>query len=299
MRPIYRLFLLSLMLYTGICYAQCYDIPKSEMIGENHYVQVKKGDNFVSIAKKFGVGYEQLSAANPRIDGLKPLENAVVLIPSQVIIPPVSHHGIVINLSQMRLFYFPPKSHQVCTYPVGIGQVDWQTPVGHLHIIQKIKDPVWTVPDSIMAYRKAHGEEINKYVPSGPKNPLGFFALRLSKPTYLIHGTNEDQSIGRRSSAGCVHLFNHDIEDLFSRVSKGVQVNIINMPFLFAKKDGLIYFSAFPLLKEQSDMWSENDIEGMIRQGLQKISSNENIDLAFSDAVSMISQPTGVVVQLK
>ena len=74
MRPIYRLFLLSLMLYAGICYAQCYDIPKSQMIGENHYVQVKKGDSFVSIAKKFGVGYEQLSAAIRVLMGLSLLK---------------------------------------------------------------------------------------------------------------------------------------------------------------------------------------------------------------------------------
>ena len=292
-------FLSCLFSFSGVCFAECLDIPSDQIIGENHYIRVQKGDTFVSIAKKYGVGYEQLSAANPRVDGLKPLENAVVLVPSQIIIPPVKHEGIVINLSQMRLFYFPPKSHKVCTYPVGIGQVDWQTPVGHLRIIQKIKNPVWTVPDSIMAYRKARGEEIQKHVPSGPKNPLGYFALRLSKPTYLIHGTNEDDSIGRRSSAGCVHLFNQDIEDLFHRVHPGVSVNIINMPFLFAKKDGVTFFSAFPLLKEQKDQWTSDDIELMLRDGLKKMSSNESIDLALSDALSTISEPTGVVIQLR
>lgn len=247
---ILALFFIMGML-SPVAMAGCYPISKdTQVVGQLQFTTIKKGDDFTTLAQRYDVGYDQIQEANPRLDSVKPLLHAVVVIPSEYLLPKVARRGIVVNLAQMRLFYFPKRQHEVCTYPVGIGKQNWQTPVGKLFIAQKIKNPVWIVPDSIMAYRQQHGDPVPKIVQSGPKNPLGYFAMRLSYPTYLIHGTDDPSSVGRRSSAGCIHLFAPDIESLFAMTPVHTPVKIINQPYLLAWHDKGLYFQASPLLSE-------------------------------------------------
>lgn len=277
--------------------ASCYDLSHGDLVGHMQYVRIKKGDTFVSLGERYGVGYNQIQAANPNLDAKKPLINALVIIPSQVIIPHVLHQGIVVNLSQMRLFYFPPKSNRVCVFPVGIGQVNWATPQGTLFVMQKIKNPVWIVPDSILSFRRKHGDLIHKIMPSGPDNPLGYFALRLSRPTYLIHGTNDPGSVGRRSSAGCVHLFAKDIKALFAMVRVKTPVRIIDQPFLFAHHNGQIWFASFPLLKEFKAQWNVHEREHILKDYFLQAMGKEDAQ-AFSLVKKEVSFSTGVPVPL-
>lgn len=277
--------------------ANCYDLQHGSLLGHMQYVRIKKGDTFVSLAQRYGVGYNQIQAANPGLDAKKPLINALVVIPSQVIVPDVPHRGIVINLSQMRLFYFLPKLHRVCTYPVGIGQVNWATPQGKLFIMQKIKNPVWIVPDTILAYRKKNGDPIHKVMPSGPDNPLGYFALRLSRPTYLIHGTNDPGSIGRRSSAGCIHLFANDIQELFSMVHLKTPVRIIDQPFLFAKSNGHTWFSSFPLLQEFKEKWGAKAQSRILEDRFLRMVGKGNAQM-FALVKKEVRASTGVPIPL-
>ena len=290
-----------LLMFAASAQAACFPLKAdTDVIGEIQFTKITKGDNFTKLAQKYDVGYDQLQAANPRLDSEKPLVNAAVVIPSEYIIPDVKRRGIVINLAQMRMFYFPKGKQEVCTFPVGIGKQNWQTPEGKLFIAQKIKNPVWIVPDTIMKYRQKHGDPVKKIMQSGPDNPLGYFAMRLSQPTYLIHGTNEPDSIGRRSSAGCIHLFRQDIKAMFAMTPLHTSVHIINQPFLFAKQDGQTYFASFkPLIEMQTDFNNNPDLQDQMLATAEARVFTGPIAASYVAKINrLVAAPTGLTVDL-
>ncbi|MFH4800491.1 L,D-transpeptidase family protein [Vibrio diabolicus] len=224
----------SLSLASGLSFAKMYELPEdgSRLIGrlENHVVQ--EGETMANIAKHYDVGMLGLMAANKGVDPFLPEEGHVLTIPTQLILPDVPHKGIVINLAELRLYYFPKGEDIVHVFPVGIGRIGRDTPVMTTRISQKRPNPTWTPPASIRAEYKAKGIDLPTVVPAGPDNPLGMFALRLAYGSgeYLIHGTNKDFGIGMRVSAGCIRMDPSDIEWLFEKVRNGEEVNIINQP---------------------------------------------------------------------
>ncbi|WP_244897119.1 L,D-transpeptidase family protein [Candidatus Coxiella mudrowiae] len=228
-------------------------LPSNEnnLFGQIQFATVQNGDTFSSIAQHYDVGYYELVETNPEVDPDHPIPGTVLIISTQYLLPHIPRNGIVINLASMRLFYFPQRKNYFYTFPVGIGKFNWSTPLGKLQIIQKIKNPVWVVPDSIFRYRQEQGDPVPKVVPSGPDNPLGYYALRLSEPTYLIHGTNDPGSVGRRSSAGCIHLYPDDIKALFNMVNLNTPVWIINQPYVAGWNEGKLYIEAHLPLAEQ------------------------------------------------
>ncbi len=252
MRLVLRVFL-SVVLLVSISpvFSSEFVLPASgDLVGKVQFYQVKPGDSFATIGQKFDVGYDALTNANPRVDSEKPLPGAVLIIPSRFILPKI-RQGIIVNVAHMLLYYFPQAGKNVFVFPVGVGQENWDTPIGVMHIAQKIKNPVWIVPDSIMKFRKKHGDPVSKIMQSGPDNPLGYFAMRLSIPTYLIHGTSEPDSIGRRSSAGCVHLFRKDIKQLFAMTPVGTPVRIVNQPYVLGWEKHKLYLSSRPVPVEK------------------------------------------------
>lgn len=225
---------LSLSLVSSLSFSKMYELPEdgARVIGrmENHVV--KHGETMANIAKQYDVGMLALMAANKGVDPFLPTEGHVLTVPTQLILPDVEHKGIVINLAELRLYYFPPKSNIVHVFPVGIGRIGRDTPEMTTSISQKRPNPTWTPPSSIRAEYKAKGIELPAVVPSGPENPLGMFALRLAfgNGEYLIHGTNKDFGIGMRVSSGCIRMNPEDIEWLFAKVRRGEKVQIINKP---------------------------------------------------------------------
>ena len=224
----------SLSLVSGLSFAKMYELPEdgAGVIGrmENHVVE--QGETMANIAKQYDVGMLALMAANKGVDPFLPKEGHVLTIPTQLILPDVPHKGIVINLAELRLYYFPAKENVVHVFPVGIGRIGRDTPEMTTSISQKRPNPTWTPPSSIRAEYKAKGIDLPAVVPAGPDNPLGMFALRLAygHGEYLIHGTNKDFGIGMRVSAGCIRMDPNDIEWLFDKVRRGEKVKIINQP---------------------------------------------------------------------
>ncbi|GAK22516.1 LOW QUALITY PROTEIN: hypothetical protein JCM19052_3112 [Vibrio sp. JCM 19052] len=224
----------SLSLVSGLSFAKMYELPEdgARVIGamENHVVE--QGETMANIAKQYDVGMLALMAANKGVDPFLPKEGHVLTIPTQLILPDVPHKGIVINLAELRLYYFPAKENVVHVFPVGIGRIGRDTPEMTTSISQKRPNPTWTPPSSIRAEYKAKGIDLPAVVPAGPDNPLGMFALRLAygHGEYLIHGTNKDFGIGMRVSAGCIRMDPNDIEWLFDKVRRGEKVKIINQP---------------------------------------------------------------------
>ena len=207
----------------------------SRLVGQNavHVVE-DNGGSLEAIAKKYNVGFLALLQANPGVDPYVPRPGSVLTIPLQTLLPDAPREGIVINLAELRLYYYQPGTNSVTVYPIGIGQLggDTLTPTMVTTISDKRANPTWTPTANIRARYKANGIDLPAVVPAGPDNPMGHHAIRLAAygGVYLLHGTNADFGIGMRVSSGCIRLRDGDIETLFRQVTPGTKVNIINTP---------------------------------------------------------------------
>ncbi len=230
-----------------------------DVVGSVKITTARQQDTLLDIARRYDLGYEEIIAANPGVDPWLPGEDTTVVLPTQFILPRQERQGLVLNLASMRLFYFPnPEQGQpaeVITHPIGIGREGWRTPQGTTRIIQKIEEPAWTVPESVRREHAELGDPLPPIVPPGPDNPLGEFAMRLSRPQYLIHGTNKPWGVGIRVSHGCVRLYPEDIARLFPQVPVGTQVRIINEPYVAGWRGGELYLEAHEPLSEEAGRW--------------------------------------------
>lgn len=210
---------------------------RNAVIGELKYALSGKGDTIAEIARRNDLGYDEIVKANPDVDRWTPKEKTRVLIPSLYILPDVDYEGIVINLAELRMYYFVPKSSgnhkRIYTFPVSIGRMDWKTPLGRTKVVSKEKDPAWYPPESIKAEHAAEGDYLPDVVPGGtPENPLGHFALRLGFKSYLIHGTDatKELGIGMRVTHGCIRMYPEDIERMYNLVEPGTPVHFVDQP---------------------------------------------------------------------
>jgi L,D-transpeptidase ErfK/SrfK len=204
-------------------------------------IKAKYEDTFADLGVVNDLGYLEMVVANPGVDAWLPGEGTEIILPTRFILPPGPRQGIVINLAEYRLYYFPKDRDVVYTYPLGIGREGWSSPVADAHITAKTPNPGWTPPQSIRDEHAADGDPLPAYVPPGPNNPLGPYKLGLSVPGYLIHGSNKKFGIGMRVSHGCFRMLNHNVLKLASLVSVGTPVRIINEPYKFGRSGGKVY----------------------------------------------------------
>ncbi|ETT01433.1 L,D-transpeptidase family protein [Providencia sp. PROV188] len=240
--------------------AKDYPLPNNNtrLIGENiTYVVPNDGRPLEAIASDYQIGLLAMLEANPGTDPYLPEVGKPLIIPAQMLLPSTPRTGIVINLAEMRLYYYPENSHKVAVYPIGIGQLGRDTPEMVTSISQLIKDPTWTPTTNIRKHYAQQGITLPAVVPAGPENPMGLYALRLSygRGEYLIHGTNANFGIGMRVSSGCIRLRPDDIKALFTNVPKGTRVQVIDQPVKYAKEpDGSYYIEVHqPLSRKDSD----------------------------------------------
>jgi L,D-transpeptidase ErfK/SrfK len=216
--------------------AEVYEMPAdgNDVIGALTTVAARADDTLLDIGRRHGLGYEDIVRANPDVDTWLPGEGTEVVLPTRYVLPPGPRTGIVLNLAEYRMYYFPkPKAGEtalVMTYPMSIGRMDWETPLGRTTVISKVRNPSWYPPESIRAEHAADGRPLPRIVPAGPDNPLGDYAMRLGLPGYLIHGTNRPAGVGMRVTHGCVRMFPEDIGFLFGQVEVNTPVRIINEP---------------------------------------------------------------------
>jgi L,D-transpeptidase ErfK/SrfK len=206
----------------------------NDVVGAVTVITARADDTLLDIARRHGLGYEDIVRANPDVDTWLPGEDTEVLLPSQYVLPPGPRRGVVLNLAEYRMYYFPePQDGRpavVMTYPMSIGRMDWDTPLGLARVVSKVRNPTWYPPESVRAEHAADGDPLPRIVPPGPKNPLGQYAMRLSIPGYLIHSTNRPAGVGMRVTHGCIRMFPEDIGFLFNQVSVDTPVRIINEP---------------------------------------------------------------------
>jgi L,D-transpeptidase ErfK/SrfK len=226
----------SLAMWVVTARAEVYELPPAgnDVIGVVSTVLAREEETLLDIARRHGLGYEDVVLANPDVDPWLPGEGTEVLLPTRYVLPQVPRRGIVLNLAEYRMYYFPDakpgSAAVVMTWPMSIGRMDWATPLGLTRITAKEKNPSWYPPESVRAEHLADGDPLPRVVPPGPNNPLGAYKMRLDIPGYLIHGTNRPAGVGMRVTHGCVRMYPEDIEFLFGQVSINTPVRIINEP---------------------------------------------------------------------
>ena len=229
---------------------------EADVIGRLAFIRLENGDTLPDIARHFSLGFNEISAANPGVDVWVPEAGRRIILPLSFILPDAIRKGIVINLAALRLFHFKEdsKSPAVSTYPVGIGTEERPSPMGQMYVERKMVRPTWHVPASISEDHRKKGDPLPAKVLPGPLNPLGEYALYLSKSGYLIHGTNKPSSIGLRATNGCIRLYPEDIKKLYENIPIKTPVRIVNQPYLIGQRDGVVYIEVHaPMEKLDTD----------------------------------------------
>ncbi len=253
-----RLFLLFVLLTLGLggwtgktnAFAAAYPYQIQEgpggkkglmpVIGFIDSHEVQKGQTLLEIARKYGLGYNQIVLYHPDIDPWVPEKGLEIDVPTKWILPPTRHEEVVINIPEMRLYRFLKDINMVRTYPVGVGREGFETPLGESRVIERVENPSWTVPDDAV---QRYGRRV---VPPGPDNPLGNYWVGLSEKNLGIHGTDFPWSIGRMVSRGCIRLYPEHIEQFYYETRKGAKVEIIYEPVKIGVRDKAVFLEVHP-----------------------------------------------------
>ena len=198
---------------------------RTDVVGNLTSVRVGSEDTFPDIARRHDLGYLELVAANPGVDPWVPGTGREIVLPTAHLLPDAPKQGIVINVAEQRLYWFRGEG-DVVTHPIGTGRAGYATPRGVTKIVRRKEHPTWTPGASA----RRDDPTLPMVVKAGPENPLGDHALYLGWPSYLIHGTNEPDGVGRRVSRGCIRLYPEDILSLFEKVPTGTQVRVVEEP---------------------------------------------------------------------
>lgn len=258
------LFVVGCLSMVSSSIADTYTYDAGEQIVGNTIIHtIAEGDNFLQLAQRYRVGFNELVEANAGIDPWIPKAQTQVIIPTQYVLPNIEHKGVVINLAELRLYYFhqvpdAAGKHKVSTFPISIGKGNWETPESFTRITAKQEKPSWYPPESIRKEHEENNDPLPPIVPPGPDNPLGDYSLRLALAGYLIHGTNVPHGIGMRVTHGCIRLHPFGIERLFQMVGVNTPVAIINQPYKVAWDGDKLYVETHSNVEEQEKAASRN-----------------------------------------
>ncbi|MCP1676246.1 L,D-transpeptidase ErfK/SrfK [Natronocella acetinitrilica] len=281
-----------------------YPLPPRDVdvIGEVQVVRARREDTVLDIGRRYGIGFEAMRMANPGIDLWIPGEGTEIVVPTRFILPPVPREGLVINLPEMRMFYYPAarsgQARVVETYAISIGRQDWATPVGTTRVTNRIENPVWYPPASVRErVLKEDGIELPRRVEPGPDNPLGDYAIGLDIPGYFIHGTNRPYGVGMRASAGCIRMYPEDIASLVYRLPVGTAVRIINEPYKAGWMAGDLFVQAFPALEEERAKREAERYSGAVRTVARAL-ENRPGRISYDRLKSVVEGPNGMLVRI-
>ncbi|MDX1480972.1 MAG: L,D-transpeptidase family protein [Woeseiaceae bacterium] len=272
---------------------------QQSVIGVPQIVFTNEEDTLSTIAREYGLGYDEIVAANPGVDPWLPGDATPILLPTQYVLPAAPREGIVLNIASTRLFYFPPVGEdgirRVMTFPIGIGRVGWETPLGDATVVSKARDPHWWVPASVRKEHEELGDPLPAVVPPGPENPLGRYVLKLDMPGYLIHGTNMPWGVGMRVSHGCVRLYPENIETLYPLIAIGAPVTIVNQPYLAGWHHGELYFEGHVPL-EDDEVTPQEHLD-VLMAGFSDRLDGRALEKARLNAAAIASAGSGIPVR--
>ncbi|HEY8330502.1 MAG TPA: L,D-transpeptidase family protein [Pseudomonas sp.] len=272
--------------------------PGEDIVGEVQVIKAKYEDTFADIGTANDLGYLEMVAANPGVDPWLPGVDTEIILPTRFILPPGPREGIVINLAEYRMYYFPKGQNVVHTYPLGIGREGWGSPITRTSIAAKTPNPTWTPPASIRKEHAAEGDPLPAVVPAGPDNPLGPFKFTLGTPGYLIHGSNKRFGIGMRVSHGCFRMLNHNVLALAKIVPVGTSVRIINEPYKFGIRGGKIYLEAHTPLDDHGEPSIVDKHTQVINALLQREDLKDDARLDWEVVREVVAAEDGLPVEI-
>ncbi|HHH39694.1 MAG TPA: LysM peptidoglycan-binding domain-containing protein [Sedimenticola sp.] len=272
-----RLLTLLLLCLSMAGWGASYPLPApgEDVVGEIQTLTTRYEDTFSDIARAYDLGYQELVDANPGVDPWLPGAGIELTLPTRYVLPPAPRQGIVINLPELRLYYYPKGENRVITHPLGIGREGWATPTGYTRIVRKKEHPAWRPPESIRQEAAAEGNPLPDIVGPGPDNPLGDYAMYLGLPGYLLHGTNKPYGVGMRVSHGCIRLYPEDIEYLFPQVPVGTTVDIIDAPYKAGWLDGELLLEAHRPLADGDSSGRGGDFTALVSAVVERLKGQQ------------------------
>jgi L,D-transpeptidase ErfK/SrfK len=284
-----------------------YPLPqgRDNIIGNLITYQIQKGDTLLDVGRWFGLTGKEISDANNHLDWWTPPVGKQVILPDEHILPDGPREGIVVNVPELRLYYYYPsptrsrhgkelikaryRARVVYTFPVGLGRYDWRTPVGKaFRVTAKEHNPPWVVPKDIYQEHLERDGYADNMVPGGdPDNPEGHWRLDLNLPGYAIHGTNVPWGVGMEVSHGCIRLYPEDIDRLWHIVPVGTTGIVVYQPVKFGWHGDALYVEVHPdLYGMYPGMW-KHTIDLAKHKGLLGVIDLDKLQKA-------VEQKTGV-----
>jgi L,D-transpeptidase ErfK/SrfK len=272
-----------------------------DVIGSLQFIKAHENETLLDIARNNDIGQQEILIANPDVDRWLPRNSPVVRLPKRYVLPAAERTGLVLNLPEMRLYYFHQSSFtkmpQIITHPVSVGRMDWETPLGRTKIASKQKDPSWRPPQSLKDEAIAAGDDpLPDVVPPGPDNPLGRYAMRLGIPGYLMHSTNKPYGVGMRVTHGCLRMYPEDIEQLFEDVPVGTPVQLVNQPVKLGWLADTLYIEIHPAL-EENQQTPGNDLQTVLNM-VAEYTAERPITLSGSALRMAVERQDGIPVAI-
>jgi L,D-transpeptidase ErfK/SrfK len=240
------------------------DLQAQTVIGSPRQYTIQKKDTLLDIARYFDLGYNEVNDVYPTMDPWLPPAGETIELPSFWVLPKSGFEGVVVNIPEMRLYYFPPRNNgamqrTVVTLPVGLGREDWPTPIAKFKIRGKTLNPVWVIPESIKKERIAEKGWTEDFIPAGsPDNPMGKYRIDITLPSYAIHDTNNPWAVGRLVTHGCIRLYPEDIQQFFNVVRIGSGGEFVYQPVKIGLLNGKVYVEVHEdIYKVVPDLWQE------------------------------------------
>lgn len=299
-----RLSLLALVLaaVTQSAQAVSYPLPPegSRLVGTALTVTVAQGNTqpLEYFAAQYGQGFSNMLEANPGVDPFLPKAGTQLTIPQQVILPDTVRQGIVINVAEMRLYYYPEEGNTVEILPIGIGQAGRETPRNWVTKVERKQEaPAWTPTANTRREYAKEGKTLPAFVPPGEDNPMGLYAIYIGK-LYAIHGTNANFGIGLRVSQGCIRLRKDDIKYLFDNVPVGTRVQLIDQPVKATiEPDGRYWLEVHePLSRNRAEYESDRKVPLPMTPALRTMTQGTGADAALVSAA--LSRRSGMPVPI-
>ncbi|WP_024560607.1 L,D-transpeptidase [Franconibacter pulveris] len=272
----------------------------SRLVGNTFSVVVPQGNTepLESFAATYSQGLSNMLEANPGVDPFLPAAGTTLVIPQQLILPDTKREGIVINVAEMRLYYYPPDTNTVEVLPIGIGQAGRETPRNWVTRVERKQEaPAWVPTANTRREYESRGETLPAMVPPGPENPMGRYAIYIGR-LYAIHGTNARFGIGLRVSQGCIRLRDADIKYLFDNVPVGTRVQIIDRPVKFTTEpDGSRWLEVHePLSRNRVEFESNKRVPLSVQPVLQKAMQEGSVNAAA--VTEAMERRSGMPVQI-
>jgi L,D-transpeptidase ErfK/SrfK len=285
--------LLAAPLGPAMAWGAAYALPQdgSQVVGAITRVRTRYEDTLAALAQEYGLGYREVVDANPDVDPWIPGEGTEVVLPTAYVLPDTPREGLVINVAEYRLYYYPPNRDLVVTYPVGLGRDEFRTPLVTTRIVTAIENPTWTPTPSSRKEHAAMGNPLPTVVPPGPDNPLGSLALQLDIPGYFIHGTNQPFGVGQMVSHGCIRLYEPHIATLAELARKGTPVHIVNEPYKVGWRDDELFLEVHRGVYEPADPEE-------LRKRVHQATKNRAAVIDWARIDDLAGSPTGVPARI-